>query len=511
MKMKHIATIALLGASLAGCKKSWLDVNTNPNQLPSSTPDYVFTNALTRMSSGSGNLGVNELGAYWSGQWTQSNSYILAGTYFSYLYTNTDFNYWDGWYDVLKDFDYAEQGATAANQKFLMGPAKVMKAYLFQEIVDCYGNAPYSDALKGVESLAPKFDDQKAIYDNLIKDLDAAIAAIKANPFTGAGSGSDVMFKGNGTRWIQFANTLKMRILMRQSRVSGKESYITGEINKIAASAEGCLTVDAGVNPGWLATSGKLNPIYERWGYNAAGAAQGLARFPRPTAFLIDNLKATNDTLRMRRLAYAAGGENGGNPGVSTKAEVNTNYIGVPFGAKSGFTAPSTSYLGPGLITKNRLTDPFYLMTAAESYFLQAEAKQRWPSVNLPGSAQSYYESGVKASFALTGTTAKYGASAATDLLTGGVDNCDWNASTDKLKAILWQKWVALTNYSGLEGWCLYRQHNYPNTPQSLAAAGTDRPVRLFYPGTELGSNEANVKAQGDINVFTGRLFWDID
>lgn len=512
MKLKHIAAVAMLAGSLASCKKEWLDVNTNPNTLPSSTPDYVFTNALVRMTGGSGNLLSDELGSYWAGQWTQSASYIISGPQFQYNYTNGDFNYWDGWYDVLSDFNYAQQQAEVTGLVAFKGPARVMKALLFQQIVDAYGNAPYSEALKGSAVLTPAFDDQKAIYEGLIKDLDTAIADIKANSFQGAQSGADIAFKGNNDRWVQFANSLKLRILMRQTRVSGRDAYIIAEINKAVADGFMPAGVDMGVNPGWQASDGKLNPYYDRWGYSAAGAARALARFPRPTKFLFDNLIATNDTFRMKRIAYANGGENGNNPGVSQQPEIIANYKGVPFGESAGqYTAPSTSYIGPSQLVKGEYNRPFYLMINAEVQFLLAEAKQRYgAAVNLPGTAQEYYEEGVRQSFRITGATAKYPGSATT-LLTSGIDLADWSASTDKLKAIWQQKWIALTNYSGLQAWCEYRKNNFPNTPQSAQVPDSRRPLRLFYPGTELGSNRANVEAQGNIDVFANRLFWDVD
>jgi hypothetical protein len=518
MKLRNITAIALLAGSLAGCSKDWLDVNTNPNALPSSTPDYVFTNALTRMTGGAGNLGSNELGSYWSGQWTQSASYIISGPQFQYNYTNADFNYWDGWYDILADFDYAQNQALASGQAEFKGPSRVMKAYIFQQIVDCYGNAPYSEALKGSTVLTPKFDDQKEIYENLIKDLDSAIADLQANDFSGVTSSKDVTnFKGNNERWIQFANTLKLRILIRQSRIAGRDAYIIAEINKaIASSADPFLPagVDMSVNPGWLATDGKTNPYYDRWGYSPAGAVRALARFPRPTKFLFDNLLATNDTFRMKRIAYANGGENGNNPGVSQQVENIANYKGVPFGESAGqYTAPSTSYIGPSQLIKGEYNRGFYLFQNTELQFLLAEAKQRYGSaVNLPLSAEDYYKEGVKQSFRITGTTAKYLADDPVNkLLNSGIDLADWSASPDKLKAIWMQKWIALTNFSGLEAWCEYRKNNFPNTPQSAQVSGTQRPLRLYYPGTELGSNRANVESQGNIDVFSNRLFWDVD
>jgi hypothetical protein len=124
-----------------------------------------------------------------------------------------------------------------------------MKAYLMQIIVDHYGNAPYTDALKGVSSLTPKFDDQKAIYEDLIKVLDTAIANIKANPFTGALVGSDIttagtLKGGSSTKWIKFANSLKLRILIRQSRMTGRDAYITTEIKKAFRKERDSLMLD---------------------------------------------------------------------------------------------------------------------------------------------------------------------------------------------------------------------------------------------------------------------------
>ena len=320
-----------------------------------------------------------------------------------------------------------------------------------------------------------------------------------------------IVFKGSAASWIRFANSLKLRILIRQSRVAGKDAYIISEINKAAATAEGFLTagLDVSSNPGYLATDGKTNPFYDRWGYAANGTIRALARYPRPTVFLFDVLKASNDTFRLKRLFYAAGGENGSNPGVSTKAEVLSNYVPVPFGIASGYLSQNTSYIGPSQIVKGQFNKNMILMTAAESFFLLAEAKQRYgAAVTLPLTAQAYYEQGVKESFRLTGTAA----AAATTLLTSGKDLADWTASPDKLKAIWMQKWIALVNYGGLEAWSEFRRTNFPVTPPSASGAANQKlPLRLFYPQTESTSNGENVTGQGTIDVFNTRIFWDVD
>ncbi|WP_262507398.1 SusD/RagB family nutrient-binding outer membrane lipoprotein [Spirosoma radiotolerans] len=364
--------------------------------------------------------------------------------------------------------------------------------------------------MKAAAALAPKFDDQKTVYESLITLLDEAIVDLKANPFTGSFGTSDIVFGGNVTKWIQFANSLKMRILIRQSKVAGREAYIKTEVNKIVTEGSGFITgTDVGIGgPSFFQpAAGQLNPVYDRWGYNETGAKRALNNYPRPTQFLVNSLKAAGDTLRLKRIAYANGGENSNTPGVSTKAEIMANYSGTPFGASSGYLPTNTVSLGPSLIVKGEYNRAYIIMTASEIQFLLAEAKQRYSDVTLPSSAQAYFEEGIVQSFRVLGANVA-GAAA---FKGSKIQNYDWDASTDKLAAIAIQKWIALTNFSGLEAWAEYRRTNLPVTPQSIQVPDNKRPVRLFYPNTEGGSNSANVTAQGTIDVFTTKLFWDVD
>ncbi|QHV95887.1 SusD/RagB family nutrient-binding outer membrane lipoprotein [Spirosoma endbachense] len=515
MKFKTIIIAALVAVIGTSCDpKSYLDVNTNPNQLPTASPSFVFTNALnTSARNIAGNTdgqGSSEIGFYWSGQWTQGNGYIINTAQFAYQFTNGDFNYWDPYYDNLQDYQFVIDNADANSQKYLKGPSKVMKAMLYQHLVDMYGNLPYSDALKATTSLAPKFDDQKAVYESLIALLDEAITDLKANAFASAFTGSDIVFAGNITKWVQFANSLKMRILIRQSKVSGRDTYIKTEVNKIVTEGSGFITaseVTVGGPSFFLATAGKLNPVYDRWGYDANGAKRALNNYPRLTQFLVNSLKASGDTLRLKRIAYANGGENSSTPGVSTLKEVAANYSGTPFGASSGYLPANTTSLGPSLIVKGEYNRPYILMTASEVQFLLAEAKQRFTDVTLPNTAKAYFEEGIVQSFRVLGANTA-GAAA---FKGSKIQNYDWDASTDKLAAIAIQKWISFVNFNGLEAWAEYRRTNLPVIPQSIQVPDNKRPVRFFYPNTESGSNTANVTAQGNIDAFATKLFWDVD
>ena len=225
------------------------------------------------------------------------------------------------------------------------------------------------------------------------------------------------------------------------------------------------------------------------------------------TEYLVNTLKSTTDTFRLKRIGYANGGESSATAGVSSKAEIAANYTGAPFGVSSGYLPSACSSLGPSLLIKGQFNRQFILFLGAESQFLLAEAKQRFPAVTLPGTAQSYFEAGIKESFRTLGADV----TKAPELYTSGKVNADWSASTDKLAAIATQKWIALANFEGLEAWTEYRRTNFPVTPQSIQVVDTKRPLRFYYPNTESGSNAANVSAQGTIDVFATKLFWDVD
>jgi hypothetical protein len=100
-----------------------------------------------------------------------------------------------------------------ANQ---IATARIMKAYLYWTITDRWGDMPYFEALKGSANLSPKYDTQEAIYKDLLKELKEAI-----RPFQSAGTKvqGDIIYGGDVTKWQKFANSLRMLIALRTSKV----------------------------------------------------------------------------------------------------------------------------------------------------------------------------------------------------------------------------------------------------------------------------------------------------
>jgi hypothetical protein len=151
--------------------------------------------------------------------------------------------------------------------------------------------------------------------------------------------------------------------------------------------------------------------------------------------------------------------------------------------------------------------------------FLQAEAAQRgW----LTSDAQALYESAVTQSFVYVyqnasnmndSTTFGNPNTDAHAVLTSGIENYDWSASTDKIQAIITQKWAADNGINWIESWTDYRRLGIPNLPISASPTHVvpQIPVRFLYPQSEYNTNAANVPSLPANAQFTNKIFWDVN
>lgn len=493
--IKYIC-LALVGVStLSSCEKNFLDVNKNPNSVTEATPNLIISSALNRTATLS-NVTINQIGSIWAGYWGPSSDYLWYVNEKSYNIT-TSFGtaVWETNYDILNDFDAVEKSAAAGKLSYYEAMAKIMKAYHFQILVDAYGNIPYTEALQNTVIIRPKYDKGQDIYNDLIVQLTKAIELIKAAPATEAKPGAeDIFFAGNMTKWIKFANTLKLRILLRQTEVASQAAYIKSEIAKIQSEGTGFIGAGESVlsNPGYSSSANKMNPFYAAYYANAAGSIINDYRATRPTNFLLDNYKSNND-LRVEKIYLPVSGE----------------YKGVVLGSPTNplFNASVTSAFAPNGGVLKSLTTAAPILLSAESLFLQAEAAQRGFLTGV--SAETLYNSGIVESFKYAG----YATDAeATTYYGQALNNVNFAASSNKIEAIIFQKWLALNAVSGWEAWTEFRRTGFPkDNPISLSAVKTAFPKRLLYPNSELGANGDNVEAEGTLDPFTSAIFWDVN
>ncbi|MBL7728877.1 MAG: SusD/RagB family nutrient-binding outer membrane lipoprotein [Dinghuibacter sp.] len=525
MKYNKFLFVAVLVGSLGvSCKKDFFDINQNPNQPVTSniTADLILPAALTqvgqRITGGTATGGtppglsfgwLNRWMGYWapSASWApnnEENSYNISTSFGSSV------SMWNNWYNILFDLDQMTKRAKLDGQQFYEGIGKITMALLYHQLVDVFGNVPYSKALSNGPGVLPEYDKGSDIYPKLIAQITDGINLIKAadvskNFNIGA---TDIMFHADKVKWAKFGNTLKLRLLIHQSQVPGFNP--AADISAINSEGSGFLNAGetAGTNPGY--TNDKPNPFWATWGYALNGDKANT--YDRANNFALNLMKNLNDVrhqyfYRPVRTGTFAGQYRGidyalinADPALT---EANTSDIG-------GNTPGGTSFNG---LLKSPTMD-CWVLTSFESIFLQAEALARgWPVNTAYASAQAAYNEAVKESFRWlnVGNSASAANTAATTYLAQADARIAWPATqTAQINVILWQKYFALNGSNPLETWTDYRRIPAVNVPLSTAPRVANAiPVRMQYPQDEYNYNAANVQAQGTINQFTSNIFWD--
>src|SRR5215469_7390665 len=236
--MKHInkqlifVAAILLTIGFASCKKTWLDVNQDPNRVTDAnvTGDLIFPAAANEVGQLSvGNTSLQE----WMGYWAPNGGFVPQQNVISY---NIDFTFGDGlfqsYYNALFDLHQATVKGLATGDTDLAAASMILSAKLFQEVADIFGDVPYSQAFQTDKYTTPKYDAAKDIYTGLQHQLDTAIIYLNTYAPSNAFAAADIINHGDVTIWMKLANTLKLRLLIRQSEVSGFDP--SAEIAKIA-------------------------------------------------------------------------------------------------------------------------------------------------------------------------------------------------------------------------------------------------------------------------------------
>jgi hypothetical protein len=491
--MKKILYINLIFATLlfsTGCKKGFLtDLAVNPNQPSQAPASLILPPILTGFASNT--YFSNTRIGLWMGYYSISGGYSVDDNTITYYVSSASPSNWDNLYSILKNAAYIEtNSADDPNGAYSVAAAKIMKAWGFQLLVDAYGDVPYSEAFKGSENFFPSYDPGQQIYDSCIDQLNTAISLINNAPSTTTGLGSnDIMFGGDMTRWAKFANTLKLRFLIRESNVISA-SDAQAELAKTAST--GYLDEDALVNPGYLNTGGKQNPLWASYGTDPGGAlvSDGF-NYLRAGGAAVNFFQENND----KRLFYVYSPDNSG-PDKSdffTLSDDFDEFHGVFYGDRDAASDQGNSgTAGIGIGVMSGFDASVALMTAAESYFLQAEAALKgWTTDD----ALALYQSGITASYEFLYSRAGNGGDADADAAAYIADN----ATSVDLEGIITQKWAALDGVNAFEAWCEYRRTGYPSSdilPLSVAP-GLSRhmPTKLMYPTSEANTNQDNYKA----------------
>jgi hypothetical protein len=231
------------------CTKNFLDVNKDPNNPTSIAVSKLLPTAERSLAASLGLSGGNVPGI---GQIlaTYVHQGVVREDPFQYGATGTDFflvTSWDNLYSgqplsvngsilfegSLQNMQVIISDATAKGNLQYAGIAQILKAYTFSLLVDMFGDVPFSEALRLKEGIVnPVFDKGADVYPKLFSLLDSGITNLQADAPNNLTPGNDdVIYGGNITKWIQAANTIKLKLLLQQRLVKNVSADVNALLN----------------------------------------------------------------------------------------------------------------------------------------------------------------------------------------------------------------------------------------------------------------------------------------
>lgn len=523
---KIIYSFAFLALTLGSCS-DYLDVNTTTNNPLSESvpPRLVLPGAQSNAFRAQvGGTRMNQLGTVLMNSWAGDVNRVTGG-YSKEFTQNIDNTFYAGIWDniYLNVANFQEIiNSPLPNQGNYKAIAKILKAHYMQYIVDLYGDAPYSQAFLGAANLTPGYTDDKQIYRGLVTELEEARNLID-NPSPDAEAAStDVMLGGDMAKWKSFANTIELRLILRQSNLTDAET-VTYRNTKLAelATLNDFVTQDVTINPGYSAgNDDQQNPFYSDFVRKSDNSStqnrlfvvasghmatflNGTQTTPNNTVGLVDPRRGRMFVLKSGAVGGVIQGDVSTAGGGSAPLSAGLSTLGI------GLTG---AVVGTDIALTNGSSRNGFVMLASESYFLQAEAAIRYPAI-FATDAHVLFDQGVTASFAFYSPTYAGATIAPLDPVAylAAADTkpgIGWTASSNKIQAIMTQKWLALTGVHGIEPFIDYVRTGFPVTPLAINANGTTKPKRLIYPLSEYVANSSNVPTIKVTDIFTQGPFW---
>ena len=474
---KIFLTIVTASLLIVGCDKVKDFGNTNVNPNGTNTPS---TGALlTNVEAGLGGTAAQTRGGMYAQQVSETQ-YTDASLY-SLPKLDFDGNYAGALYDLqnIINFNMSED-TKKSSEKFgsnynQIAVARILKAYIFWTITDRWGDIPYSEALKGNDKLTPIYDKQEDIYKDLIKELKEANAQFD----NGGGPTGDILYGGDVTKWKRLANSLRMLIALRTSKVyPAPGGWAATEFDLAFKDAAGYINSNA--NSLVINYPGTVTAFKNPW-YNLYDGRTDYAE----SKLMTDLLASLSDP---RQAAF----------GSST--------VGFPYGLPRDqavfFGDGNSNYarvLAPG---KRAANSPLVVISYANVALAIAEAAQRgW----ITADPVTWYQIGIQASWAQWGVTS--------DIISYYANANVTLASGNPLQKIALQRYLALYP-DGNQVWAEWRRSAYPVLiPTTYATnSGGQIPRRYTYGNNEYTLNTVHVgeaAAKYNNDSQDGKVWWD--
>lgn len=223
MKLFKITLILLFSLVFYGCE-DFLDVNDNPNNPVSENLNLAAKLPAAQAYTAQLESGIlNQLGAFWGGYWgatSEATTRFRKESTFngpSIMANRDGIPAWENSYSALLYYQLIREQAQTEGEGFFLGIAGIMQGWHFLRLVDLYGDIPFEQALQGTRYPEPVYEDGQEVYHKALSLITEGMQAIQQAPAYSSPGRSDVMFGGNKELWLRFANTVKLRALIRQS------------------------------------------------------------------------------------------------------------------------------------------------------------------------------------------------------------------------------------------------------------------------------------------------------
>ncbi|HXI00830.1 MAG TPA: SusD/RagB family nutrient-binding outer membrane lipoprotein [Sphingobacteriaceae bacterium] len=489
-----LGTAAIVLLTVTSCEK-YLDINTNPNAPTSAPIQQVLTNVTVNV----GFAGGSDMHRFTSLIIQQFAGQNAPGTqsreYARYQIQPTDVNnlYSTLFATQLQDIEYILKNSEGSPH--YSGIAKILKAHIYSQAVDMWGDLPYTEAFKAPEINQPKLDKAEEIYKTIITVINEGITEVKATTSALSPSANETIFKGDRVKWEKFANTLKLRLFLRYS--AKDPAFAKAQLDALIASNAPFMTSIAdNFQMDFVDATASQNPIHQ---FENTRSDQFF-----PNKFLVDLMNSTSDPRRptyFTDFPFGSGTYKGATPldaqsfafsrmHTYLRGELKRPLVPDAQGRIPSNPANNTAYTGAA---------PIRLLTFAEYNFIRAEHALRYGAG--AAAAMPFYQAGIRASMTMAGVSA---ANQDAYILANGLLN-GLNLEANVAK-IITQKYIA--NYGvALEPWNDWRRTGYPVLVPVDASIAAEKaiPRSLFYPESEVASNPNFIQKPNQLV----RIFWD--
>jgi hypothetical protein len=472
---KFLSLIVSASLMATGCSK-FGDTNLDPN----GSLDPATGALLSGVEAGLGTFATSTREGlyvqYFSEtQYTEVSNYALPRIDFDATYAGALFDLQN---IIRYNSDPTKQVLTAkfGSVNNQIAVARILKAYIYWTITDRWGDIPYSEALKGEDELTPVYDTQESIYKDLIKELKEASTQFD----NGLAVTGDFVYGGKAASWKTFANSLRMLIALRTSKVyPNPGDWAATEFAAAYSDANGYINdIEKNMTLKYPGTAAYRSPWFNL--YN------GRADFGQ-SKLMTDYTAAYNDPRQK---------------------EFGSSTVGFPYGLTRsdavvfGENNPSYARI---LRDSSRLpASPTVIISSADVMLAIAEARQRgW----ITGSVNDAYEKGITESWRQwnvpTANIATYMAQPNVSLAGG-----------DILGKIQMQQFFAFYP-NGMQAWINWRRTGVPALIPSPNAnnPGGQIPRRFTYGALAFSVNGENTNAAvarlSGGNTPDARVWWD--